>query len=176
MTKLLSVQLVAKILLVVGCVALVNRKSDAFLLGNIIGCNSFGCRLTNLENEVNHLKNQVNRMQMNSPTQGFNNGNNNNNANPNQGYNGLNNNNQMNGSQLPQQQQQQQQGTANNGQQQQNVRQLGSLNTSQMFPNGNELSRVNYGNVDYNQAQATRRVNNGGMFDGAAAANQFFRA
>lgn len=44
------------------CLALLIETSEALLLGNLIGCSSFGCRLTALESDVAHLKQQVARM------------------------------------------------------------------------------------------------------------------
>lgn len=153
-----------QIFIVVSCLALINRGSNAFLLGNIIGCNSFGCRLAALETEVNQLKNQVQRLQFNKD--GMNNNQNGmNDFNNNQG---MNNNRPMNNNQ---QQNQNQQPNQSNGQQQQGT-------ASMMSPN--ELNRV-YGNLpllDYNQ-QAMRRTNsntNSNDYLNRINNNQFFRA
>lgn len=61
-----NARFITRVVLLVSCLALLDRKSDALLLGNLIGCNSFGCRLTALENEVSHLKQQVARMSDNN--------------------------------------------------------------------------------------------------------------
>lgn len=62
MTKFISSQLIARLILVAACFALIDRKSDALFLGNIIGCNSFGCRISALEADVGQLKQQVARL------------------------------------------------------------------------------------------------------------------
>lgn len=63
MASLISFNLLVKIILVGGCLALVQRKpSDALLLSNLMGCNSIGCRLSALENDVAQLKQQVARL------------------------------------------------------------------------------------------------------------------
>lgn len=56
-------QNVARVLLVLSFLALVDKRSDALLLGNLIGCGSLGCRLTALESDVAQLKQQVNRLE-----------------------------------------------------------------------------------------------------------------
>lgn len=147
MSSSLNSRFLAKIVLLVSCLALLDRRSDALLLGNLIGCNSFGCRLTNLETEVAHLKQQVARMgdhgQMNNQHQNqmlpYNQHQNQNQL-PNQSL--LNqqgtNSNQLNGGNTPNQQQQQNPGGSSSG------------------------PRVNYANLlqDYpvNQQQMLRRV------------------
>lgn len=141
MSSSLNTRFLAKIVLLVSCLALLDRRSDALLLGNLIGCNSFGCRLTNLETEVAHLKQQVARMSdqshMNNQMLPYNQ---HNNQLPNQSL--LNqqgtHSNQLNGGNNPNQQQQQNPGGSTSG------------------------PRVNYANLlqDYpaNQQQMLRRV------------------
>jgi len=59
---MLRIQSVAKSVVLVVCLCLVAPNSSAMLLGNLIGCNSFGCRLAALENDVAQLKQQVSRL------------------------------------------------------------------------------------------------------------------
>lgn len=149
MIKSLSFKALTRIFVVTCCLALIDRRSDALLLGNFIGCNSFGCRLTALENDVNVLKQQVARL--NDPnmhtmnnfrpagTGGFN---------QNQGLFNQGSTNQS-GQQSLQQNPQQQSG------QQENQNNNGNNN------NGGGGNRVNYANIlsDFNGQQNLRRVN-----------------
>lgn len=144
MSTSINTQFLTKILLLVSCLALLDRRSDALLLGNLIGCNSFGCRLSALETEVGHLKQQVARMSDNSHNQMLL---------PNnqmQPYNQA----HTNQNQLPNQSSLNQQGGTTPNQQQQN-QQGGTTNNGQ--------PRVNFANLlqDYpqaNQQQLLRRV------------------
>lgn len=58
---MLSFSLITRFVVIAICVVLVTPNSRALLLGSFIGCNSFGCRLTSLENDVAQLKQQVAR-------------------------------------------------------------------------------------------------------------------
>lgn len=55
-------QFTAKVIMVACCLALIDKQSNAFLLANFIGCNSFGCRISALEQDVGQLKQQVMRL------------------------------------------------------------------------------------------------------------------
>lgn len=135
MFKSRCIRPICKIIVAFMLITLLDRKSDAFLIGNLIGCNSFGCRLTNLENEVSQLKQQVVRLGSDSGL-GMNNGMNSNNGmnqfrpnqNPNQ-LGGLNSN--LQGSGLPN----------TNG----NLNNQANQNQNQNQPN----NRVNFANYEY---------------------------
>lgn len=59
----MNLQIVAKVILIASCLALVECKpSNGLLLANFIGCNSFGCRIQALESDVAQLKQQVARL------------------------------------------------------------------------------------------------------------------
>jgi len=62
MSDSLKTQLATSITLVIVCLALTNNSCSALFLGNLIGCNSFGCRLAALESDVSLLKQQVARL------------------------------------------------------------------------------------------------------------------
>lgn len=141
MSNSLKTRYLTKIIILVSCLVVLDKRSDALLLGNLIGCNSFNCRLTALETEVSHLKQQVARMSdqshmlhTNNQMQPYNNQN----QLPNQGLNQLPNQQGNNNPNQQQQQQQNNQGSSTNG------------------------PRVNYANMlqDYpaNQQQLLRRV------------------
>jgi hypothetical protein len=49
-------------LLMAACLAVLVASSEALLIGNFIGCNSFGCRLSALESDVAQLKQTVSQI------------------------------------------------------------------------------------------------------------------
>lgn len=160
MTQFFSSLLLAKILLVCGCLASVHRKSDALFFG----CNSFGCRIAALEADVNQLKQQVARITGDNqyrttmvPMP----------MNPNQG--GVSPNQQNQQGQMMNQNQQNQQNQQNLQNQQNNNQQQGQQGQNQggaqLSPeNLNNVRGSNYANlgIDYppNQQQQLRRVPN----------------
>lgn len=145
MNNLFSIKMVSKIALILSCLALADRKSsDALLLGNLIGCNSFGCRISALESDVSILKQQVARL---SGDQSISNGGLNN-FRPNMNQNPYNNQmNQLNPNQL------------NPNQLNQNAQ----MQNQDTFTNNNSSPRVNYANYlpDYPINQQQLRRNNG---------------
>lgn len=155
MIKFLKTQVVIKIALVACCLALVGKRSDALLLGNLIGCNSFGCRLSALESDVSQLKQQVLRLSdpnmshLNNFHPMYPNGQ----MNPNQSSN-LNQGGQLNQGQL----------NPNQNQLNPNQGQLNNNNLQQQQPgNQNNANRVNYANnldSEYQQQQQLVRRNN----------------
>lgn len=53
-------QIIAKILTVSTCLMLLNSlEADSLLLNNLVGCNTFGCRISKLENDVALLMGRV---------------------------------------------------------------------------------------------------------------------
>lgn len=104
---MISVNSISRFLFIASCVILITPNSKALLLGSFIGCNSFGCRISALENDVAQLKQQMARLSPN----GFGNTNTNGMMQPFGNQNGMN---QMQG-------QQNQQGATNQGGQQQHT-------------------------------------------------------
>ena len=130
-----------KLIVLASCLAvMIPPRSDALLLGNFIGCNSFGCRISALESDVAQLKQQVARMASPLGTQGAQGMQDANNFRPNnlQPFN-QNNLNPMQQNQQGQQGQQAQQGQLNqNGQQQNGQPQTKELvNFALDYPIGN---------------------------------------
>lgn len=144
-----------KVWTVFTCLVLINHISaNSMLLGNLIGCNSFGCRIAALENDVNLLKQQVNRLN-NDPTMsqgGMTN------FRPNS-YNQYGQNQQNQGTNFNQQSQQGLQGQLGQqsfqGLQDQRGQQGQQQNDSQ---GGNRVNQFAPDYQSYNQQQALRRV------------------
>lgn len=63
-TKLFNSTTLAKPVLIIACflILAINKESNALLLGNLIGCSSFSCRLSAVEADVSHLKMQMVRL------------------------------------------------------------------------------------------------------------------
>lgn len=133
-----ATSLLARVLMLSACcVALSCKTSNGLLLSNIIGCNSFHCRLSLLESDVAQLKQQMARMSGTEYSS-------NNNFRPN-------NNNNMGGS-----------GSGTNNQGDANSNTQPNSNNNQQ---GNTNNRVSYANLlnEYNQLgqqqqQPLRRV------------------
>lgn len=51
-----------RVILAACCLALIDKRSSALFLGNFIGCNTLGCRISLLEQDVSQLKQQVMRL------------------------------------------------------------------------------------------------------------------
>lgn len=67
MSKFFTGHFISRVILVACCLALIDKRSNALFLGNFIGCNSFGCRIAALEQDVGQLKQQVVRLSGGNP-------------------------------------------------------------------------------------------------------------
>lgn len=63
-TKLFKITTCTKPLFVTLCLLLliINKESSAYLIGNLLGCSSFNCRLSAVEADVSQLKMQMVRL------------------------------------------------------------------------------------------------------------------